>query len=71
MHFNSTTFRIDPTPRRADDGYLAHARISCREADGSEREIHTSGDLVGFDVRDDAVAYARHWAMEWLDARYD
>lgn len=70
MRFNSTTFRIDPTPRRADDEYMAHARISCSRPDGSEHEIHLSGDLAGFHVREEAITYARQWAMEWLDARY-
>jgi hypothetical protein len=70
MHFNSTTFRIDPTPHRADDEYMAHARISHRRPDGGEDEIYKSGDLVGFQVREDAVKYARDWAMEWLDVRY-
>jgi len=70
MHFNSTRFLIDPTPRRADGEYMAHARISCSKADGSEYDVHLSGDLAGFDVRDDAIAYAKNWAREWLDARF-
>ncbi len=70
MRFNSTTFRIDPTPRRADDEYVAHARISSRRPDGGEDEIHLSGDLAGFHVREDAINYAREWAMAWLDVRY-
>jgi len=70
MHFNSTRFLIDPTPRRADSEYMAHARISCSRADGSEYDVHLSGDLAGFDVRDDAIAYAKNWAREWLDARF-
>ncbi|WP_207000456.1 hypothetical protein [Trinickia mobilis] len=70
MQFNSTRFRIDPTPRRADGEFMAHARISTRRADGSEFDIHLSGDLAGFDVRDDAIAYAKNWAQEWLDARF-
>ena len=70
MQFNSTRFLIDPTPRRADGEYMAHARISCSRADGSEYDVHLSGDLAGFDVRDDAIAYAKNWAREWLDARF-
>ncbi|WP_042301386.1 hypothetical protein [Paraburkholderia kururiensis] len=70
MHFNSTRFTIDPTPRRADGEYIAHARISTSRADGSACDIHTSGDLAGFDVREDAVAYAKIWAQEWLGARF-
>ncbi len=27
MRFNTIRFRIDPTPRRADGEYIAHARI--------------------------------------------
>ena len=70
MHFNSTTFQIDPTPRRADDEYMAHARISCRLANGEESNILMSGDLAAFDVRADAILFAKEWAIAWLDARY-
>lgn len=70
MRFNSTRFIIDPTPRRADGEYMAHARISTSRADGSRYDIHLSGDLAGFDVREDAVAYAKKWAQEWLDVRF-
>ena len=70
MHFNSTRFLIDPTPRRADGEYMAHARISCSRADGSEYDVHLSGDLEAFDARDDAIACAKNWAREWLDARF-
>jgi hypothetical protein len=70
MRFNSTRFRIDPTPRTADGEYMAHARITASRADGSEIDIHLSGDLAGFDVRDDAIAYAKNWAHDWLDTRF-
>lgn len=70
MLFNSTNFRIDPTPRRADGEYMAHARISTVLLDGSEIDVHSSGDLAGFDARDDAVAYAKKWATEWLDVQF-
>ncbi|PYE17301.1 hypothetical protein [Paraburkholderia silvatlantica] len=67
MRFNSTRFIIDPTPRRADGEYMAHARISTSRADGSEYDIHLSGDLAGFDVRADAITHAKKWAQDWLD----
>lgn len=70
MRFNSTRFIIDPTPRRADGEYMAHARISTSRADGSEHDLHLSGDLAGFHMREDAIAYAKNWAQEWLDARF-
>jgi hypothetical protein len=70
MRFNSTRIVIDPTPRRADGEYIAHARISTSRADGTAYDIHLSGDLAGFDVREDAIAYAKNWAQEWLDARF-
>ncbi|CAD6553267.1 hypothetical protein LMG27952_05416 [Paraburkholderia hiiakae] len=70
MHFNSTRFLIDPTPRRAGGEYMAHARISCSRADGSEYDVQLSGDLATFDVRDDAIACAKNWAREWLDERF-
>jgi hypothetical protein len=70
MRFNSTRFIIDPTPRRADGEYVAHARISTSRADGSAYDVRLSGDLAGFDGRDDAIAYAKNWAQEWLDAHF-
>ena len=70
MRFNSTRIVIDPTPRRAAGEYMAHARISTNRPDGTEYDIHLSGDLAGFDAREDAIAYAKHWAQEWLDARF-
>ena len=70
MRFNSTRIVIDPPPRRADGEYMAHARISTNRPDGTEYDIHLSGDLAGFDAREDAIAYAKHWAQEWLDARF-
>jgi hypothetical protein len=49
---------------------MAHARISTSSADGIEYDIHLSGDLGGFDIREDAIAYAKKWAQEWLDVRF-
>jgi hypothetical protein len=51
MRFNSSVFRIDPTPRRADGEYMAHAAISWDRGGGGRQEIHVSGDVAGFDVR--------------------
>ena len=68
MQLDSTRFHIDPTPRRADGEYMAHARISIDRADGSKCDVQLSGDLAGFDVREDAIAFAKNWAHEWLDA---
>ncbi len=45
---------------------MAHARISTNRADGSEYEVRVSGDLAGFDAREDAIAYATNWAQQWL-----
>ncbi|WP_423382420.1 hypothetical protein [Burkholderia sp. LMG 32019] len=67
MQLDSTRLHIDPTPRRADGEYMAHARISINRADGSECDVQLSGDLAGFDVREDAIAFAKNWALEWLD----
>lgn len=66
----STRFRIDPTPRRADGEYMAHARISTSRSDGSEYDVHLSGDLAAFDLREDAIAHAKVWAQQWLDTRF-
>ncbi|QGZ64637.1 hypothetical protein [Paraburkholderia acidisoli] len=68
MNTAAAYFSIDSTPRRADGEYIAHARINARRADGGEYELHASGDLAGFDLRDDAVAYANTWAERWLAA---
>jgi hypothetical protein len=70
MRFNSSVFQIDPTPRRADGEYMAHVRISCSRDDGEQTTIHSSGDLAGFDMREDAIRFATDWAMEWLERRY-
>ncbi|EKS71469.1 MULTISPECIES: hypothetical protein [Caballeronia] len=64
----SLTFDIDPTPRRADGEFMAHARITMPAENGSEGQIFMSGDLAGFDTREDAIAYARIWARDWIDA---
>jgi len=70
MRSDSTRFRIDPTPRRADGEYMAHARISTNRPDGSQYDIHLSGDLAGFELREDAIVYAQNWATQWLNARF-
>ncbi|MCA8491219.1 hypothetical protein [Burkholderia arboris] len=69
MRFNTPRFRIDPTPRRADGEYIAHARITTTLLDGGESEVHSSSDLAGSDARDDAIAYATQWAQGWLAAQ--
>ncbi|MEX3557728.1 MAG: hypothetical protein VB124_03980 [Burkholderia sp.] len=69
-HAPPTRFRVDPTPRHADGEYMAHARICSNRADGSEYNVYLSGDLAGFDRREDAIAYARNWAQAWLQATY-
>ena len=70
MQPNTCKFRIDPTPRRADGEYMAHARISANSEDGGETELFASGDLAGFDRRDEAIAFAKNWAQEWLHVRF-
>lgn len=39
MKLTPSSFRIDPTPRRADGEYMAHARISASTADSSEAQV--------------------------------
>ncbi|CAB3759708.1 hypothetical protein [Paraburkholderia solisilvae] len=70
MRFNSSIFQIDATPRRADGEYMAHARISCNRDGEARQDIYVSGDLAGFDMREDAIRFATDWAMEWLERRY-
>ncbi|SAK92777.1 hypothetical protein AWB82_06644 [Caballeronia glebae] len=67
MNLMETGFGIDPTPRRADGEYMAHAKITTPAADGQEPQIIMSGDLAAFDEREDAIVYARTWALEWID----
>ncbi|GGD79427.1 hypothetical protein [Caballeronia grimmiae] len=60
------TFGIDPTPRRADGEFMAHAKTTTPRRDGEHPQVLMSGDLAGFDQRDDAIAYARAWAAQWI-----
>jgi hypothetical protein len=60
-------FHVDPTPRRADGEYIAHARISSSGDDGREYDVHLSGDLGGFDAREDAIRFAANWAAQWIE----
>ncbi|CAB3754122.1 hypothetical protein [Paraburkholderia solisilvae] len=69
MNVDLAAFVIDPTPRRADGEYMAHAKISGAPSGGAAF-THLSGDLAGFDLRDDAIRYASNWAKEWLEKRY-
>ncbi|SAK77763.1 hypothetical protein AWB76_05158 [Caballeronia temeraria] len=66
---NSPTFNIDPTPRRADGEYMAHARIIYQSGDQIEPQVLMSGDLAAFDLREDAINFARQWAAAWLSDR--
>jgi hypothetical protein len=70
MQTQLANFRIDPTPGKADGEYMAHARISNSSADGEETDVCISGDLAGFDSRDDAIVFARNWALTWLQLRF-
>jgi hypothetical protein len=70
MRLDSTRFQIDPTPRRADRKYMAYVHISTKRADGSEYDVHLSGDLAGFEICEDAIAYAQTRAQESLYARF-
>jgi hypothetical protein len=69
MSLDLAAFMIDPTPRRADGEYIAHARIT-GAGPGGAAFTHLSGDLAGFHLRDDAIRYATRWANTWLETRY-
>jgi hypothetical protein len=69
MGFDLAAFVVDPTPRRADGEYMAHARIIGTAPDGAAF-THLSGDLAGFHYRDDAIRHATRWANTWLEACY-
>ncbi|WP_268745904.1 hypothetical protein [Burkholderia sp. A9] len=32
--------------------------------------MQLSGDLAGFDVREDAIVFAKSWALAWLEAHW-
>lgn len=68
MEKNLDRFQVDPTPRRADGEYIAHARISISGTDGTATDVVVSGDLAGFDSRNDAIDYAKQWARLWFSA---
>lgn len=70
MYAYPATFHVDPTPHRAEGEYMAGARISCSGEDGREYDVKLSGDLAGFDVREDAIRSASDWATEWLEKHY-
>lgn len=59
-------FRVDPTPRRADGEYIAHARIIFCPQQAHELDVHLSGDLRGFDSRDDAIRFGARWGDAWI-----
>ncbi|SAL87250.1 hypothetical protein AWB74_08034 [Caballeronia arvi] len=49
---------IDFALRRSDGERMEHVRITTPAENGSESQIFTTGDLAGFDAREDATAYA-------------
>lgn len=70
MGIDFARIRIVPTPRRADDEYIAHARIVTPDAGGYETDIYVSGDLAGFESREDAITFAEMRAREWIASSY-
>lgn len=67
MVLSQSTYQVDPTPRRADGEFMAHARITISGTAENETEIFMSGDLAGFDDRAEAIAYATNWTRGWID----
>lgn len=70
MYTAPATFRVDHTPRRAAGEYMAPARISCSGKDWREYDVKLSGDLAGFDLREDAIRFATDCAAEWLEKHF-
>ncbi|SAL88810.1 hypothetical protein AWB74_08744 [Caballeronia arvi] len=67
MQSNLDRFKVDPTPRRADGEFIAHARISISGADGIATDVVVmSGDLAGFHSRTEAVDHGKQWARNWF-----
>ncbi|WP_082721315.1 hypothetical protein [Burkholderia sp. ABCPW 14] len=68
MQFDYRSFHINCTPRSVDGQFIARAVVS-RDREVGERRgsVHQSGDLGVFPLKDDAIIYARAWAIQWCD----
>jgi hypothetical protein len=43
--------------------------IGCGHDCSGPQDIRVSGDLAGYDVREDALGFATEWWMEWFERR--
>jgi hypothetical protein len=64
MRYAHKGFAIDATPDFSLGTFFARARITCNRCDS---ETHDLRDLGQFAAEKDAVAFARVWAISWID----
>ncbi|MDE1184527.1 hypothetical protein [Paraburkholderia sp.] len=70
MQFRYKTFHINCTPRAADGEYFARATVTPHAVkDDRPGKTHQSGDLAVFSSKDDAVAFAHTWAVQWCNSQ--
>ncbi|MFL9944135.1 hypothetical protein [Paraburkholderia graminis] len=71
MHFLYRTCDIDATPVFSLGRFFARVTITpCQDlSEAGLDEVYESGDLGDFRAEADAIAYARKWAVDWIDER--
>jgi hypothetical protein len=68
LEFDYLTFHVNCTPRVEKGQFVAQA-IILRNPDPGERRgnVHYSGDLETFPLKEDAVIFAQTWAIKWCN----
>lgn len=68
MQYKHGGWNIDATPDFSLGKFFARARLT-RTSPGNngDSEIHVGRDLAWFDSEDEAVQFARRWAIAWID----
>lgn len=71
MLFRYETFGVDVTPKFSRGRYFSRVKIEpCRDlSQAGPDEEYESGDLGDFASEADAIAYARKWAIDWINER--
>jgi hypothetical protein len=70
MEYEYCGWIIDATPDFSLGKLYAHARLTRVSSDADvDAEMHIERNLAWFDSEDEAIAMARQWAIEWIDAR--
>lgn len=59
---------IDAIPDFSLGKFFARATLTRASPDpGADAEMHQGRDLAWFDSKDEAVEFARQWAITWID----